>query len=294
MRLSIVLAFLSLICLFGVPVSPVLANDDVMASKINLAGRQRMLTQRIAKAACYISLFSNVDKHLEMLERSSKEFDNNLISLRHGNPGLQFPAEKDPAVLMGFNRVEETWKYLKFASNLLLETPDYPGADVDLIAEFNMPALTQSHAIVQLLENQMSGGNDITGLIPAINVAGRLRMLSQKSAKEFCLVSYGKNVRKHQLDLKKSIEEFDQTISDLKNGNENRNILPVPTREILDVLLNIESHWLRARDVMINAADKQNSRSADFKVISFTNEVLLQQSNRMVRKLVAENKFMSQ
>lgn len=271
--------------------SPASSNDDIMAKKVNIAGRQRMLTQRIAKAACYISLFSEVDEHVVMLKHATNLFDKSLSALKNGDKDMGIPAEKNPAILRELSQLEEEWRILEFSSRLLIDLPNYPGADVDLIADHNIPTLELSHMTVELM-NSIYGKSSVknNGLITAINVAGRQRMLTQKAAKEFCLISYGKNTDIHRAALKKTISQFDQALLDLQKGNKDLNIPPAPTFEIEKQLIQIRGNWQKAREVMLEAANGKTSHTSDFRIISFANETLLKQSNDVVKMFVTYNK----
>lgn len=61
----------SLLC-FSAPSLPAFAADDaqVISNKLNISGRQRMLTQRIAKASCFAYLDIEKDMHLGMAKKA--------------------------------------------------------------------------------------------------------------------------------------------------------------------------------------------------------------------------------
>ncbi|MGF1445366.1 MAG: type IV pili methyl-accepting chemotaxis transducer N-terminal domain-containing protein, partial [Pikeienuella sp.] len=68
---------------------------------INLAGRQRMLSQRMARATFYTRLGVEPSRHLEMLTAASALFDTTLAGLRDGSEDLGLATEESPRVLEG-------------------------------------------------------------------------------------------------------------------------------------------------------------------------------------------------
>lgn len=271
------------------PVTPsVQASDAVDALKIDMAGRQRMLTQRIAKAACYIATYNDVDKHVRMLKEAVDLFAQSHDALQYGDLSLGILGEDNATVLRELQKIEEPWRLLDFASRLLLDMPNYPGSDINMVAEFNMPALKQANKAVMAMEDAYRDDDEQqSSMLTAINLAGRQRMLTQKAAKEFCLFSYGYDRENNRAELHKTINAFDQAIEDLKDGDPARNIPPAPTSDIYDQLVRVKSDWQKARSIFLNTVNGDDAQSADFKTIAELNETLLQQSDQIVKMLVA-------
>ncbi|SCA57055.1 conserved exported hypothetical protein [Candidatus Terasakiella magnetica] len=260
--------------------------DEVQGRKVDIAGRQRMLTQRMAKAACFIGSYSEVDKHHAMLIDASKLFDDSLKTLTNGNPSLNIPAETEPSILAELENVKPYWHMLDFATRILIESPETPGLDVNMIEQFNLPALKQSNAVVQTMERAYYKGTKSTGSVRAINVAGRQRMLSQKAAKEFCFISYGLDVEKNRQALKKTIQDFDIALDDLRNGDSIKNIPPAPTINIRYALTQLKSDWQSPRGIYLAIANGVQAHDAEFSTISKSNDQMLKQSNEIVGMMV--------
>ncbi|MDV7340775.1 type IV pili methyl-accepting chemotaxis transducer N-terminal domain-containing protein [Terasakiella sp. A23] len=263
------------------------ADDSVQALKIDIAGRQRMLSQRIAKAACYISTYSDVDMQIDALKKAVDLFEKSHYALQFGDPSMGLPKEDNVSILRELQKIDKNWHLLEFGAKSLLDMPTFPGVDMDLIAEFNLPVLRQANMAVQFMENVYSKDETLNaGLVRAINIAGRQRMLTQKAAKEFCLLSYGLNVKENQKNLKTSIRMFDQALDDLRDGNPAQNIPPAPSEEIHKKLVETKSNWQAARATMLSAANGRDAHSMDFRIISYANEAMLRQSNEIVQMLV--------
>ena len=71
------------------------AEFDEGRYRINIAGRQRMLTQRMAKAVCYVHEGHEVDMHLEMLEGDYHLFSDTLDILLNGGGEHNLAPETD-------------------------------------------------------------------------------------------------------------------------------------------------------------------------------------------------------
>ncbi|MCK4441514.1 MAG: type IV pili methyl-accepting chemotaxis transducer N-terminal domain-containing protein, partial [Sulfurovaceae bacterium] len=104
-RLTLLLAFLLLFTnsLFAL-------SDKELATSINLAGKQRMLVQKITKEALLIH--ANLDKkdNLNNLKQSSQLFDQTLGGLIKGNKSLNLVPTKDKSIQKQLKIVDGLWQ----------------------------------------------------------------------------------------------------------------------------------------------------------------------------------------
>ncbi|WP_135080893.1 type IV pili methyl-accepting chemotaxis transducer N-terminal domain-containing protein [Terasakiella sp. SH-1] len=267
--------------------TPASAQDEIQIKKLNIAGRQRMLSQRIARAACFIGNYHDLKGHRKMLAQAMKTFDESHDLLKNGHVADGFPKEADPQILAELEKLDQPWTMLKFAASVLRDSASQPGLDVDMIAALNMAALKQAHSVVETMARTYSGDQKATGSSRSIDIAGRQRMLSQKAAKEFCLVSYGLNIDQNRQDLLKTVQMFDSALDDLRNGNPARNIPPAPSLNIRTELTQLKTQWQTPRAIMLAVANGTDAREKDFDVIAQTNDDILKQANKVVEMLVA-------
>jgi len=254
------------------------ADDLASVRKLYLANMQSMLTQRLAKSACFIGTFTETEKHRETLLKSSKVFDRNHEILKFGNKKFSLPGENNKAIIDSLSDIEPVWGNLKFASLLLAETSQYPGLDVNMIANFNKPTLKLSDLVS---EQYREGLPETDANVEMVKVTGRLSTLTQKAAKEFCLVSYGINVNQNRNALAQSIQEFEQILEDLSLGNEAFNITPPPTAAIEIQLTRLKENWKAPKRVMMAIVNSMRARTSDFLVISKTNDAVLKASRKV-------------
>jgi nitrate/nitrite-specific signal transduction histidine kinase len=274
------------------PFEPVSAqeSDAVKSQKVNIAGRQRMLTQRIAKASCFIASFYELDKHKDMLEKAVALFSESHDAMKNGSTDYNFPKETNEAILYEMMQLEPLWEKLKFGADVLLDSYEFPGLDVDIIAQTNVPTLVQANEIVKTMDLIYTKSATTDGSVRAINVAGRQRMLSQKAAKEFCFIAYGLDVEANRENLKKTIQAFDTALDDLRIGDIKKGIPSAATFEIGKQLMDIKRDWQEPRAIMIKASTGEDINETDFKVISDTNDLLLKNSNAVVTMMVQHYK----
>lgn len=141
---------------------------------INKSGRQRMLSQRLAKSYLQLGLGTDVEHSRKILASSVTQFEQQLSEL------LVFaPTAENKSV---FEKMEVIWG--EYKQILLGLTPNPQGArDVMLISE-KILALAQT-ATLQLEKHSGSTSAKL------VNVAGRQRMLSQRMAKYYQALQWG-------------------------------------------------------------------------------------------------------
>ncbi|MBC3832817.1 type IV pili methyl-accepting chemotaxis transducer N-terminal domain-containing protein [Undibacterium amnicola] len=140
---------------------------------INKSGRQRMLTQRLAKAYLQIGMGVDLDQSRKILDSSASLFDRQLIELKN----FKTTAEIKDGVL----RTEKTWLTYK---DLLLGKAANPG-DAKQVLLLSDSLLAMADQVTQQLEKH---ANSVAGKL--VNMAGRQRMLSQRMAKMYQAIQW--------------------------------------------------------------------------------------------------------
>ena len=274
----IVTLFVSLSCsgpLTAAPADTAAEN----AFKINLAGRQRMLSQRIAQAACFASLGVDVAAHTAMAQKAHSEFDATLKALRHGSTDLGIPGETNAGILAALDDVEPVWSSFgsAVASTFLADEFELWVLGVinanrlDILREMN-EAVTE---FVQVYSN--------VGIDPAraetINVAGRQRMLTQKAAAEFCLVIQGEAGAQNRALLRGTVNLFGTSLSSLMAGDDG---MVRPTGRVFAQLKTVENLWSPLAAIYDRVADGALPTKAEIDLVAKQTELLLAETNRAV------------
>ena len=148
-------------------VLPAQAKSEVLniAAAINKAGRQRMLSQRIAKAYAQLVLGVYAERSRVILNNSVELFERQLAELTAFSPTAE--------IRKLYEQLATLWVPYRTAA---LAVAGMEG--LKKIAAFNEDVLKAAHAATLALE-KYSG--TVAGHL--VNIAGRERMLSQRCAK---------------------------------------------------------------------------------------------------------------
>ena len=186
---------------------------------INKAGRQRMLSQRMAKS--YFAIGQGVEPELadRTLAGSMALFDRQLVELKVFSPL--------PEIKATYSQLESAWSDYKAA--LVGAKPGK--AQADSVLALAGKVLQLAHQGTGQLEKV--SGKPVGRLV---NIAGRQRMLSQRMAAFYFSASWGVQVPTSSAEMTKAREEFVSAHEVLKNA-------PEATRAIKDELQLAEMQW---------------------------------------------------
>jgi len=178
------------------------AADLSMSDAVNMAGRQRMLTQRIIKAYCQIGLGLEPTDSRRQMDEAIARFEAQLAQLKAFAP--------DGTTRQALQRVESLW--LPFRS--LAAGPVTRDGARRLLAQDDA-ILLATHAVVIHLQ-------DIAGTPQGrlVNMAGRQRMLSQRLAKLYMLRTWNIDSAAIDGEMKAAAGEFGSALSALASAPE--------------------------------------------------------------------------
>lgn len=215
MKRRTVMNFIGSLALFGVnqTFSQVVDLNDA----INRAGRQRMLSQRTAKAWLAAGQGVLNDRTHEILGASIALFDRQLGELKTFAPTAEIRAT--------YGDLEAVWNAYKAV--LVEKVPTRASAPAMLTLDAKVLAL--AHKGTQQLE-QLSG----KPVGKLVNVAGRQRMLSQRVAKLYLAQAWKVSLPDAQADLDKASSEFASALQVLANAPEATNTI----RQEIDLARN--------------------------------------------------------
>ncbi len=197
--LNTLLATSTTLWLPGLACAQVISINDA----INKAGRQRMLSQRVAKS--YMALGQGVlpDAASKTMAMSLALFDRQLVELKAFSP--------TPDIKTTYNELEAAWSEYKGA--LVGKTPDKEGA-AGVIALSGKVLKLANQGTVQL---EGVSGKPAGQLV---NTAGRQRMLSQRMAAFYLAASWGVQSTPSAAEVNKARDEFVKAQAILKSAPE--------------------------------------------------------------------------
>lgn len=129
----------------------VLGGDEAAAVVINLAGKQRMLTQKMTKEALLVHLNVAKEDNLLNLRETTALFDRTLAGLLDGDGDLELPGTKDSAIRSQLGTVSKLWA--KLAPTF--KSFQSGGASTDQLSELskeNVTLLKEMNKGVKLFE----------------------------------------------------------------------------------------------------------------------------------------------
>lgn len=196
--------------------SPISGLNDA----INQAGRQRMLSQRMAKAWMAIGQGIDARRAEKILAESVVLFERQLAALKAYAP--------QPDVRATYAELEAAW--LAYKGLLHGGAPRREQAPALLAADARVLKLAQQGtAQLEALSGQALGR--------LVNLAGRERMLSQRSAKFYLSLSWGASGHDQTRELELARREFAQALSVLKAA-------PETTPSIREALELASQQWV--------------------------------------------------
>lgn len=158
---------------------------------INKAGRQRMLSQRLAKSWCAIGLNVLPDLARETLQQSMAVFDRQLAELKAFAPSADIRSR--------YQTLEPLWSDYKA---VLVGSPPAKERAPKLFALAGLVLQAAHQGTVQL---EQASGRPLGRLV---NIAGRQRMLSQRMAAFYFAACWNLQARSALAELNTAHDEF--------------------------------------------------------------------------------------
>ncbi|NOZ91341.1 MAG: hypothetical protein GXO60_08675 [Epsilonproteobacteria bacterium] len=254
-QISILLGFLLLFSNFLFAVS-----DKELAVSINLAGKQRMLIQKMTKEALLIH--ANLDKkdNINNLKNSSQLFDKTLKGLREGDKSLNLVPVKEESIQKQLEVVDKLWQpFYKEIKSIL--SGDAKESSYEFLEKNNMNLLKEMNKAVGLytLQNKQSSKLKLAN---DINLAGKQRMLTQRMAKDLLAITNNLDKEAHIKDFKKARELFSETLKGLKNGDKKLNLVGTKLPKIVAQLDVVSKEWKEAQPLLDNALKGKDEEKA--------------------------------
>ena len=260
---TLILSLLFLQSTYAQIVTNAPASTLSLGASVNISGKQRMLTQRMAKAYMYMGLGVNTEGAIKEKANSIILFEENLKSL------LNFtPTEK---IKVALQKEEALWKDYK---SLIIS--DVNKETAKKILEANTTILNACDdavkAYVEYASTQKRENEDglAAGIVAEnINTSGRQRMLSQRLTFYYAAYVWGVAESATALRLKNLAEFLQQNFSKLITSEVN-------TSEIDDAMAGVVGDWreIEEKCVKDNCFTFENKGVEVSKMYAFSTTVL--------------------
>jgi len=222
---------------------------------INLAGKQRMLTQKMSKEALLIAKGINVEENKKNLAQSIALFDKTIKGLRNGNSELRLPKTKDKNILKQLDLVITQWKSFKKDIEKVAHG-EIDKTTLENIDKKNIPLLNNMNIVVEMYEENSKSKLD-PQMAKTINLAGRQRMLTQKMTKELLLIANSLKSNANENSLKSTGELFKETLTNLMLNNNTA----INDPEISKRLVKVKNLWNQYQNIIANSNLSQGSKN---------------------------------
>ncbi|MGL1901651.1 MAG: methyl-accepting chemotaxis protein [Fibrobacterales bacterium] len=246
-----------------------ISNMEKDGAVINIAGAQRMLTQKISKQVEWVN--NGKLEHLDGLKKDIDRFDEVINGLLQGNNELHLIASPNENIRIELKKVESQWLTFKgHVSDLILSSTEV-GQAIEYIINNNVLLFNMANdAVMTLGKNKENPGT--------IALAGRLRALSQRTTKAASLLNSGD--KKSLDELIKFSTMYESLLLALLNGSSDITQVTDPEGRIkLDILRKKQIPFMQALRIIETKAPNKNI-ALDY--IRENNIALLKQMNLSV------------
>ena len=235
-------SFIFMLCvLFTLPMVAQALTSQQMGLVINLAGKQRMLTQKMSKEAFFIAKGVSVDANKAALTKTAALFDKTLKGLISGDSGLKLPKTDNPEIIAQLNKVSTLWTEFNQSIQAVAGGDTSPEV-LNKIATQNIPLLKNMNKAVQMFAKS-SGSKLDAGMAKTINLAGKQRMLTQKMTKELLMVANNIDADNSKKSLNGTVALFEKTLTGLVKGDSSLGLPGTKNAEIIAQLGIVSKIW---------------------------------------------------
>jgi hypothetical protein len=235
---------------------------------LNVAGKQRMLVERVAKDFVYKSL------QIQKEKATKEQLSSTILFEEHLNMLLLYAPNE--AIKQKINLVSKGW--LAFKDVLGYKTMNQLNAAYVFQESDKMLKLCDdvvNSIVIHVISKKSS--LDKTSLRRELiathtNTSGKMRMLIQRTALYY--VCYCNNITQnvHEKELQNTAEFIQFSLDEIKNS-------PLNDAESNEAIIGIETEWKTLRDSF------EKEKTFDFSSKAITPEAMFDLSNRLVAKI---------
>jgi len=243
--------------LVGLLTSPLLAEEiKSLSEAVNMAGKQRMFTQRMLKDYAMVGMNNTFGKPDEDLKKIIVSFQTNLESL------TQFT--KNDETKKSLEEVNRQWKPLKGILSEVKSKGKVEKLQKDL--EMLLKVTDDTTKFFTKESGKESG--------KIVNLSGRQRMLSQRMASLYMLKVWGVEDPEFKTKLDQTMKHFKDSLVELEKSSLN-------TEEINVLLVKVKRSFM-----FFEMMGKSNSKFVPTLIYKKSNEIL-DNMNSITQKYVA-------
>ena len=270
-----------------------------LANDINLAGKQRMLTQKMGKDLLFASNGFKKKVYINDFKASRKLFTQTLDGLFNGSKTLHLTGTDLPKITTQLKVVQGLWKEEQALLDKALKNKDLKKAIAGLdniLVEMNKGVILYTDSVKRQKQrlqfasivNSFMQKSDV--LKRSVNLSGKQRMLTQRMTKLALLLSLNIDKKANREKLIKFSNLYNKTLNAFKNGDKDLDCVASNDARIKEQIAIIEKVW---KSFYTQVKRVIAGKDADGKAVAYmvaNNEHLLKVSNELVKRYEKSNK----
>ncbi len=265
----IALGILIALCVFFMIVSVLLINQRSLQDGylINIAGKERMLTQKITKEI--FALNAQNQKSYTALDEAILEFETNLKILRFGDETKNIKSPRKDTIIKKLDSINNQWQDFKADVESFKKDSIKLYDDKKFLDENNSKMLQLSDAIVKAMVAKNLSAK-------LIDDSGRQRMLTQRMG--YLLIRYANKWEEQAYkEFKKSYNLYDSIILNFYNSAK-----LMEDKDINKAITDTYRFWQAYKNHIENVLNTQENLVSTMKNITQKNTALLSEIDWMV------------
>jgi len=219
------------------------------ATAVNIAGRQRMLSQRMVKGYLMLGQDIAAEDARRILRESIDQFESQLAALKAYQPS--------PGVEQALAALETAWAQ---CSALLAAPPSKAGADE--LYDANETLQRAAHRATLAYERVTDAP-----LEHLVNLAGRQRMLSQRMAKFYFYRTWGVYDAPADMELHLSRAHFTAVLNQIE-------VSPLASPPVRERLARLRREWEPYEELLFASKRPEEMRRDAARVAALSEQVL--------------------
>ncbi|AWB66701.1 hypothetical protein C2869_09775 [Saccharobesus litoralis] len=208
---------------------------------VDIAGRQRMLTQKMTKEALLVGLQPNTASYVQALVASQTLFHSSLQALKSGDSRQNIPKPSSKE-LRQIGEIERLWQPFSSVIDEIAQAKFASYSAIEQLISTNDSLLKESNKLVQIMASTVEDEQD-EAKVNRVNLAGRQRMLSQRLAKQALSVCYHVDFFQNKNTATQTTSTFDLVLNGLINGSELLELEESTTSDEEDKLDEVYRYW---------------------------------------------------
>ena len=270
--------------------APALSQDaaaitpEQVTTRIDLAAKQRMLIERMAKSLCFADAGVHVWDNELFLQGAYISFESAHRGMGEGDEKRGLFADDNREFTGTWKDVDLTWVTLSRIYDDFVEAEEISPRDFGIAMELTDRARDLSDDLVIHIRTAYTRfiGQGGLGSSILLDLYSRQKELTQRLSKEVCLVSRQIDRADNLAKLQTTLQTFQVSLDGFRNGIPAYGIAPPPTERIAKQLTRVNERWEEIRLYAEEVADGGTLETLEMWDFEFGIDQVLREVERAV------------